>query len=514
MQRIEEITLLYQISKALNEHLDLRKSLYKVLELLSSSLNMMRGTITILDPVRNEINIEVAHGLPASTMRSVKYKLGEGITGRVIETGEAVAIPRISQEPLFLNRTAARRKPGDRDHSFICVPVKKGAQVIGALSVDRPLAELATLQQGKQLLSVIATMIARHVVNLETIRIEKERLREENRRLRGELENRYNINNIIGNSNKMREVYQMISQVCRSNATVLVRGESGTGKELVAKSIHFNSPRRNKPFVAVNCSALAENLLESELFGHERGAFTGAVSMKKGRFELAEGGTLFLDEIGELSPNLQVKLLRVIQERTIERVGGIKPIPVDIRIIVATNRSLKKETEAGRFREDLYYRLNVLHLVLPPLRKRTEDIPPLVEHFIAKYSPERKDQVPVTGVEQDVYRLFYEYSWPGNVRELENVIERALVLCPGSTIRVSDLPRQFRQHSDQTLPLEGIAPDAKLAETLAQVEKMMIERALKMSDNVQSHAAKLLGIGKSGLSQKIKKFKLDVGPKR
>ncbi len=336
----------------------------------------------------------------------------------------------------------------------------------------------------------------------------------ENRRLRHAVEVQYRFGNIIGRSRSMRDVFATIEKIAPASATVLLEGESGTGKELVAKSIHFNSPRRNKPFVAVNCSALAENLLESELFGHERGAFTGAVSMKKGRFELAEGGTLFLDEIGELSPNLQVKLLRVIQERTIERVGGIKPIPVDIRIIVATNRSLKKETEAGRFREDLYYRLNVLHLVLPPLRKRTEDIPPLVEHFIAKYSPERKDQVPVTGVEQDVYRLFYEYSWPGNVRELENVIERALVLCPGSTIRVSDLPRQFRQHSDQTLPLEGIAPDAKLAETLAQVEKMMIERALKMSDNVQSHAAKLLGIGKSGLSQKIKKFKLDVGPKR
>jgi len=336
----------------------------------------------------------------------------------------------------------------------------------------------------------------------------------ENRRLRHAVEVQYRFGNIIGRSRAMRDVFATIEKIAPASATVLLEGESGTGKELVAKSIHFNSPRRNKPFVAVNCSALAENLLESELFGHERGAFTGAVSMKKGRFELAEGGTLFLDEIGELSPNLQVKLLRVIQERTIERVGGVKPLPVNIRIIVATNRSLKKETEAGRFREDLYYRLNVLHLVLPPLRKRTEDIPPLVEHFIQKYSSERKGQIPVTDVEQDVYRLFYEYSWPGNVRELENVIERALVLCPGSTIRVSDLPRQFRQHSDQTLPLEGIAPDARLAETLAQVERMMIERALKMSGNVQSHAAKLLGIGKSGLNQKIKKFRLDVGPKK
>jgi two-component system NtrC family response regulator len=308
----------------------------------------------------------------------------------------------------------------------------------------------------------------------------------ENRRLRDTVVSQYRFDNIIGKSKPMRDVFETIQKVAPSSATILIEGESGTGKELVAKSIHFNSPRRDKPFVAVNCSALAEGLLESELFGHEKGAFTGAVAMKKGRFELADGGTLFLDEIGELSPNLQVKLLRVLQEKIIERVGGVRPLSVDIRIITATNKNLKEEMVKGRFREDLFYRLNVVHIVLPLLKVRKEDIRLLVNHFIEKYSSERKSDTAVSGVDQEVDRLFYDYSWPGNVRELENVIER----------------------------VEGIPADAKLYDTLAMIEKALIERALKMTDNVQVHAAELLGIGKSGLNQKLKKYNLDVSSKQ
>ena len=252
----------------------------------------------------------------------------------------------------------------------------------------------------------------------------------ENRRLRSAVESQYQFGNIIGKSKPMRDVFKIIQKVAPSNATVLIEGESGTGKELVAKSIHFNSPRRDNAFVAVNCSALAESLLESELFGHERGAFTGAVSSKKGRFELAHGGTLFLDEIGELSANLQVKLLRVLQEKTFERVGGVRLIAVDIRVIAATNKNLDLEMRAGRFREDLFYRLNVVHIAIPPLRDRQEDIRLLVNHFLQKYAAERKSAVPVRGLAQEVDRLFYDYSWPGNVRELENVIERVMILCP------------------------------------------------------------------------------------
>jgi two-component system NtrC family response regulator len=335
----------------------------------------------------------------------------------------------------------------------------------------------------------------------------------ENRRLRDAVESQYRFGNIIGKSKAIRDVFEKIQKVAPSSATVLLEGESGTGKELVAKSIHFNSPRRDKPYVAVNCSALAETLLESELFGHEKGAFTGAVAMKKGRFELADGGTLFLDEIGELSQNLQVKLLRVLQDKTIERVGGVRSLAVDIRIIAATNKKLKEEMVKGRFRKDLFYRLNVVHIVLPPLKERKEDIRLLVNHFIEKYAGERNSNIPVTGVDQEVDRLFYDYSWPGNVRELENVIERVMILCPSDTIMVSDLPMGFKDSVSNRLHLEGIPANAKLYDTLTMVEKAMIERALKVTNNVQAHAAELLGIGKSGLNQKIKKYNLEIGSK-
>jgi two-component system NtrC family response regulator len=317
------------------------------------------------------------------------------------------------------------------------------------------------------------------------------RVIKENRDLRNAVSSQYSFGNIIGKSKVIQQVFDTIRKVAPSNATVLIEGESGTGKELVAKSIHFNSPRREKPFVAVNCSALAETLLESELFGHEKGAFTGAVSMRKGRFELADTGTLFLDEIGDMSTGLQVKLLRVLQEKVFERVGGTKPIAVNIRVIAATNRNLKEEMNKGRFREDLYYRLNVVHIALPSL----------------------KQSVPVTGIDPDVERLFYEYSWPGNVRELENLIERLMIMSPGGVISPADLPKSFKETAHDDLYIESVPVDAKLYDTLTMIEKTMILRALKKTGYVQSRAAELLGIGKSGLNQKIKKYNLDVGSK-
>jgi len=331
----------------------------------------------------------------------------------------------------------------------------------------------------------------------------------ENRRLRHEVGTHFSFGNIIGKSKAMQEIYETIQKVAPATASVLIEGESGTGKELVAKSIHFNSPRKKRPFIAVNCSSFAETLLESELFGHEKGAFTGAVAMKKGRFELADGGTLFLDEIGELSPSLQVKLLRVLQEKVLERVGGTRPLPVDFRLIAATNKELKKEVAGGRFRDDLYYRLNVVHIALPPLRQRQEDIRLLTNHFIKKYRSERKSLIPVTGIDQEGERLFFEYTWPGNVRELENVIERAMILCPGQVIGTSDLPSHLKQTASSPLPFSGIPENATLPETLKMVEIEMIKRALMHSNNVQAHAAQLLGIGKSGLNQKIKKYHLE-----
>jgi len=331
------------------------------------------------------------------------------------------------------------------------------------------------------------------------------RIVKENRRLRQTVEARYNFGNLIGKSQHMQRVFERIQKVAAANATVLIEGESGTGKDLVARSIHFNSPRHNHPFVAVNCAALAESLLESELFGHEKGAFTGAISTKKGRFELAEGGTLFLDEIGELAQPLQAKLLRVLQDKVFERVGGIRQVSVNFRLIAATNKNLKQAVRDHRFREDLYYRLNVVHIELPPLRHHLEDLRLLIDHFIEKYASERLSAEPVKGVERDVERIFYDHHWPGNVRELENMIERAMILCPGDIIRVADLPQDFRNTFSDTHLLNGVPENAPLSETLMNIEKSMIKRALQRTGNVQSEAARLLGIGKSGLNKKLKK---------
>ena len=438
MKPIEEVTLLYEITKALNAHLVLKKSLYKVLDILSNSMNMARGTITILNPMRNEIRIEVAHGLTRNAMERVKYKLGEGITGRVIETGEAVSIPKISEEPLFLDRTGSRKKRKDGDQSFICVPVKKGKQVIGALSVDRPFDESYSLKNGEKLLSVIATMIASHVIKLETIQMEKERLREENRRLQNVLKNKYRISNIIGNSNKMREVFQMISQVSKSNATVLIRGESGTGKELVANSIHYNSLRAKNPFVKVNCAALPANLIESELFGHEKGAFTGAIKQKIGKFELAHKGTMFLDEIGSIDLDVQANLLRVLQEKEFERVGGHRNhqngCPHHCR-----HQQKPGTCGGGRvFRGDLYYRLNVFPIYMPPLRERKTDVLLLADYFLEKYAVENHKEI--LRFSTPAIDMLMDYHWPGNVRELENCIERAVLLCEEGVIHSYHLP--------------------------------------------------------------------------
>ena len=332
---------------------------------------------------------------------------------------------------------------------------------------------------------------------------------QENARLKDAIHTRYQFDNIIGKSKPMQELYEVIKKVAPTSASVLIEGESGTGKELVAKSIHYNSLRKDQPLIPVNCSAFAESLLESELFGHEKGAFTGAASLKKGRFELADKGTIFLDEIGELPMPLQVKLLRVLQERTVERVGGTQSLPVDFRLIAATNKILEDEVKKGTFREDLYYRLNVVKAGLPPLRDRQEDIPLLIDHFIEKYTAGPEAAGIIKGIEKTAIQRLCDYEWKGNVRELENVIERAVILAPGSRICVSDLPSQVRNPSPSILQLDGIPEGVGLAETLATVEKRMIQRAMKMSGNVQTKAAQILGIGKSGLNQKLKKFNLD-----
>jgi two-component system NtrC family response regulator len=331
------------------------------------------------------------------------------------------------------------------------------------------------------------------------------RILKENRSLVDTLEGLYRFDNIVGKSKPMQAVFDVIRKVAHSKATVLITGESGTGKELIAKAIHFNSPRRDKPFVAVSCAALSETLLESELFGHEKGAFTGAIAMKKGRFELADGGTLFLDEIGEVPPSLQVKLLRVLEDMSFERVGGTRTIAVNIRLVAATNKDLKAEVDAHRFREDLFFRLNVVHMVLPPLRERSEDIPLLAAHFVNKYTQDAgRGEMAVS---PEAMRFLCNHRWPGNVREFENAIERAVLLSQDDHVSLDDLPKDLMGFSDLEISIDWDRLSS-LPETLNAIEKQLIEKALSLSNNIQSQAANLLGIPRNNLHYRLKKHDL------
>ena len=338
--------------------------------------------------------------------------------------------------------------------------------------------------------------------------LENYRLIKENRLLTQALSDRFTYGNMVGKSKPMLRVYDLIDKVAASTASLLITGPSGTGKELIAKAVHYQSPRRNRPFISINCGALTETLLESELFGHEKGAFTGAVAMKKGRFELADQGTLFLDEVGEMPPPLQVKLLRVLQEMEFERVGGTRSIQVDVRVISASNRNIKDDVAAGTFREDLYYRLNVINIEVPSLRERPDDIPLLVKHFIEKYKTDPDEET--IRLAPEAWKALYAYAWPGNVRELENAIERAVVLHSGGWITVDDLPEELRSEGGRVEVESFIPSNVPLPRALEQIEEKMIRRALMRCNNVQAHAAEELGITKSLIQHKMKKYNIKI----
>ncbi len=501
MKPSEETVYLYEIAKALNSTIELKPSLYAVLKILSNSLEMKRGAITILNLLRNEIRTEVAYGFSKSAIQRGRYKPGEGITGRVIEQGKTIVVPKVSKEPLFLNRTASRGKKKE-ELSFICLPIKKGRQVVGTLSVDFPFTTSRDLKAQERLLTVITTMLAQRVINLETIQMEKEALRVENERLQEQLADKHNITNIIGNSNKMREVYQMVSQVCRSNATVMIRGESGTGKELVANAIHYNSARAKRAFIKLNCAALPVNLIESELFGHEKGAFTGAINLKQGKFELADKGTIFLDEIGSISLDVQYNLLRVLQEREFERIGGNRTIKTDVRIIAATNKNLEQAVEEDTFRGDLYYRLNVFPIYLPPLRERKTDILLLANYFLEKYAKE--NQKDIRRLSTPAIDMLMQYHWPGNVRELENGIERAVLLCDENVIHSYHLPPTL-----QTGEESDTLPSGSLEDAITKLEEDIIIDALKNTRGNMVKAAKMIKLTERKFAYKVNKYGLD-----
>ena len=501
---LQDLACLYEITRNLASAAHLQDCLEKVVTILADMKGMENGTVTIVNPVSRELEIEVAHGITAEARRRGKYKLGEGITGRVVATGEPIIVPQIGEEPLFLNRTRTRGDEQKRKSSFLCVPIKAGNQSIGALSIDRVYEQGFGTQSEQDLrfLTVVSGLISQTVQRVQAVNEEKEALHRENLQLKRELSAKNRIKEIIGNSSRMQEVYEMVHRVADSNATVLLRGESGTGKTLVAKALHYNSGRSEGPFIVVNCSALPETLLESELFGHEKGAFTGANERKKGRFEQAEGGTLFLDEIGEISPAVQVKLLNVIQERTFQRLGGTKILKSNIRLVAATNRNLEAAVQEGHFREDLYYRLNVFPVYLPPLRERRTDILLLAEFFLDKYS--RENNKKIERISTSAIDLLIQYHWPGNVRELQNCMERAVLICDGNTIKSIHLPPTLQ--SSETVDSDN---PLSLATAVENFERELIVEALKQTNGNQTKAARYLDTSLRIINYKIHNYGID-----
>ena len=495
----QELELLYEISRQLDESLDLRDVVSPVLEALARHLDMQFGTLTLLNRHSGDILIEAAHGLSPQLARRVRYRLGEGVTGRVVLTGEPAIVPRTAESAEFLDLT--QRGKG-ADTSFICVPITVGKEVVGALSVDQPHKPEAALQDDMRLLTIVASMIAQAVKLRRAAQEERERLEAENRRLKQELQDRFRPANIIGNSHEMRQVYDQIAQVARSPSTVLILGETGTGKELVAHAIHYNSDRAERPFVKVHCAALPETIIESELFGHEKGAFTGADSERKGRFELADGGTLFLDEIGEISPQLQIKLLRVLQEREFERVGGTRTLRVNVRLITATHRDLLQAVKEGKFREDLYYRLHVFPIYVPPLRKRKADIVQLADHFLETYS--RAAGKSVRRLSSAVIDMLMSYHWPGNVRELENCMERAVLVAEGDVIYPHHMPPTLMTAEAAGSPVKG-----DLKALVTAYERDLITDALKSTRGNMAATARQLGSTQRIIGFKVRRYGIE-----
>ncbi len=502
--QFRDLSCLYEITKELASSFVLHECLEQAMAYLAQMKSMENGTVTIVNPITGKIEIEVAHGITAEAKKRGKYQIGEGITGRVVASGEPIIVPHIANEPLFLNRTRSRGEKVDPNRAFLCVPIKDGKLVVGALSVDRIYTEGFGDEAEKdlQFLTVLSSIIAQTVRRIQIVNEEKERLHTENLKLKRELSEKNRIDDIIGNSSRMQDVFEMVHRVVDSNATVLLRGESGTGKTLVAKALHYNGKRKSKPFVVVNCSALPETLLESELFGHEKGSFTGAHERKIGRFEQAEGGTLFLDEIGEISHSVQVKLLNVVQERCFQRLGSTRSISCDVRLVAATNKNLEKAVADGLFREDLYYRLNVFPIYLPPLRKRRTDILLLAEFFLDKFSKENRKII--TRISTSAIDLLVQYHWPGNVRELQNCIERAVLVCDEDAIKGIHLPPtlQVSKEDSENKPLS-------FATAVEHFEKEIIIDALKKNNGNQTKTAHYLNTSLRIVNYKIHQYQID-----
>ena len=475
-------------------------ALPRFLETMHREFNFLRSFVVIQNSSEDKLQVKTSLGFSASEFRRLESNIQKSFVIEVFRNAKVVILPRADLETTYLLN---QPKQSDKNVaiSCVCIPIIVKRKAFGAFCVEFQYDKKTNYEELADFLSVIAVMIAQATKVEHIIENEKVRLFDENSYLKRELREKYDFGHIVGNSSAMKRVYAQISQVARSNTTVLLRGESGTGKELIANAIHYNSLRAKKPFIKVNCAALPETLIESELFGYEKGAFTGATNRKKGRFEIAEGGTLFLDEIGDLSTQTQIKLLRVLQEREFETVGGTETIKSNVRLITATNKNLEDAINEGNFREDLFYRLNVFTIYLPPLRERKSDILLLAENFIEKY--EREHNKHIKRISTPAIDMLTSYHYPGNVRELENTIERAVLVCDGNVIHGHHLPPTL-----QTAEVTGTVTQVSLASSVEAFERDLISDALKSTRGNRAKAAKMLDTTERILCYKIDKYKI------
>jgi len=494
------LSTLLEISQALSGTLNLKAAMQRVLGTLIRHHSVVRGMVTLLRD--GELHAEAVEGFE-DRARNTQFKVGEGITGKVVESGKPIVVPRVSKEPAFLNLASRRADHLKQELSFICVPITLNRVPVGALGVDLRFKPERDYDSSVKFLGVVSSMIAQALNVQRMVEEERRRLLDENTHLRQELRERYDFSNIIGTSGPTRQMYEQVAQVAQTNTTVLIRGESGTGKELIAHAIHYNSLRAKKPFIKVSCAALPDTLIESELFGYEKGAFTGAAARKKGRFEMAEGGTLFLDEIGDVNLGTQVKLLRVLQEREFERVGGTETVKVNVRLIAATNKDMEKAIAESTFREDLYYRLNVFTIFVPPLRERKADLLLLADHFLDKFS--REHNKVIKRISTPAIDMLTAYHWPGNVRELENALERAVLVCDSAVIHGHHLPPSL-----QTADSSGTVTRVSLKDAVAAYERDLILDALKTTRGNRAKAARLLDTTERILNYKVQGYGIDV----
>jgi Nif-specific regulatory protein len=497
------LPLFYELARAIANDRDIHEIMSVAVKVIIDNLPDTKSVVlSVIDGKTGSVFIENSWGLSDEERARGVYRLGEGITGRVAQSGESVIIRRIADEPEFLNRTRSRSDQDRGKLAFICVPIKIGYEVLGTLSIDLTSREDSLLVEDREMLTIIATMLAQSVLLYRARSVENSELRAENRRLHDELAELHRPENIVGNSRPMKNLYSLIGKVAGTRAPVLLLGESGTGKELVASALHYASPREGGPFVRLNCAAIPESLAESELFGYEKGAFTGADKRRAGRFEEADGGTIFLDEVGELSLPVQAKLLRALQEGEFERVGGSETLRVDVRVIAATNRDIAARAREGAFREDLYYRLAVFPIQLPPLRERSSDILLLADYFVEKYA--KKLGSSVRRISTPAIDALMAYHWPGNVRELENVIERAIILSDDGVIHAYHLPPSLQSPESSGTKYRG-----SLEERLAAVEIELIVDALKASRGNMAEAARSLGISERVMALRVKSCGID-----